>query len=434
MIQSSCFILRAFMAENKQPETLTTKNWAAPFFTIWTGQAISLLGSQMVQFALIWWLTKTTGSATVLTTATLVGILPTVVLGPFVGALVDRWNRKRILLFADSGIALVTLVLAYLFYMGWIQVWMVYLALFLRALGGGFHGPAMTASTSLMVPDKHLTRIQGLNSSLYNGLNIISAPLGALLLELLEVEGVLMVDVGSALFAIIPLFFIPIPQPKNTKLSKKENLVASVWEDFKEGLRYVRRWPGLVTLLVMAMFLNMIIGPAFSLLPLLVREHFGGNALQLGWFISALGVGAVLGGLILGIWGGFKKKIHTTQMGLIGLSIGLGIIGLASGSMMIPAIGGILLVGITISITNGPINAILQSAVDPAMQGRVFTLVGSLASAMSPLGLILAGPISDLISIQIWYIAGSLVTLGFGIGGFFSKALMSLEEVTSQAS
>jgi DHA3 family macrolide efflux protein-like MFS transporter len=403
-------------------------NWARPFFTIWIGQAISLLGSQLVQFAIIWWLTKTTGSAIVLTTASLVGLLPTVVLGPFVGALVDRWNRKKIMLYADSMIAIVTLILAYLFFMGWVQLWMVYIALFLRAIGGGFHNPAMTASTSLMVPNEQLTRVQGLNSSLSNGLNIISAPLGALLLEVLSVEGVLALDVVSALFAILPLFFIAIPQPETSNLSQKENLIASVWEDFKEGLRYVRRWPGLVSLIIMALCINMIVSPAFTLLPLLVKEHFGGGALQLGWFNSAFGIGAVIGGIVLGIWGGFKKKIHTTQLGLMGLSLGLGVVGFATKTMMLPAIGGVLFLGMMISLANGPIGAILQGAVDPAIQGRVFTLVNSLATAMIPLGLILAGPLSELISIQIWYIVGAIFTLGFGIAGFFSKALMSIED------
>jgi DHA3 family macrolide efflux protein-like MFS transporter len=416
------------MTEDNSTENLTPKKWAAPFFTIWSGQAISLLGSQMVQFALIWWLTKTTGSATVLTTATLVGVLPTVVLGPFVGALVDRWNRRRILLISDSMIALVTLLLAYIFYMGWAKVWMVFIALFLRALGGGFHGPAMAASTSLMVPGKHLTRVQGLNSSLYNGLNIISAPLGALLLEALAVEGVLGIDVISAFFAVIPLFFIPIPQPESSQLSQKENLAASIWEDFKAGLTYLRAWPGLIIMIIMALFINMITSPAFSLLPLLVKEHFGGGALQLGWFNSAFGVGAVTGGLILGVWGGFKKKMHTTLLGLIGLSLGLGVVGFSPQSMMLLAVGGIFLIGSMLSLANGPILAILQSKVDPAIQGRVFTLVTSLAGAMAPLGLILAGPLSDLISIQVWYILGGLLTIGFGVGGFFSKALMNLEE------
>ena len=238
------------MPNTIESPTSKNKSWAAPFFTIWTGQAISLLGSQMVQFALIWWLTKTTESATVLTTATLVGILPTVLLGPFVGALVDRWNRRKIIIFADSGIALATLVLAYLFYIGVVEIWIVYLILFLRALGGGFHGPAMAASTSLMVPDEQLTRIQGINQTMYSGLNIVSAPLGALLLEALSVQGVLAIDVFSALFAIIPLFFIAIPQPEINKLSQKDTLAGSVWEDILEGLRYVMKWPGLIFIIV----------------------------------------------------------------------------------------------------------------------------------------------------------------------------------------
>lgn len=416
------------MADTTLEKNQVPEKWAAPFFTIWTGQAISLLGSQMVQFALIWWLTTTTESALVLTSASLVGLLPSVVLGPFVGALVDRWNRRRILLISDSSIALVTLGLAYLFFMGWAKVWMVYLALFLRALGGGFHGPAMTASTSLMVPDTQLTRIQGINQTLYAGLNIISAPLGALLLETLSVQGVLLIDAGTALFAILPLIFIAIPQPKNQRISQKENLISSVWDDFLAGLKYVMGWAGLRFLLVMALSINMIISPAFSLLPLVVREHFGGGALQLGWFNSAFGVGAVGGGVTLSIWGGFKKKMYTSLMGLGGLSLGLMILGFAPGSLIWLGIVGILIGGIFIPITNGPINAVIQATVEPSMQGRVFTLVGSLASAMTPLGLIIAGPLSEFVNIQIWYIVGGIVALGFGVGGRFSKALLSLEE------
>ena len=410
-------------ANNEVPQ-----KWAAPFFTIWTGQAISLLGSQMVQFALIWWLTKTTGSAIVLTTASLVSLLPSVILGPFVGALVDRWNRRKILLIADSSIALVTLGLAYIFYMGWAEVWMVYLVAFLRALGGGFHGPAMTASTSLMVPDKQLTRVQGINQSLYAGLNIISAPLGALLLEALAVEGVLLIDVGTALFAILPLFFIVIPQPVNQHISQKESLVASVWEDFLAGLKYVMGWPGLRFLLIMALSINMIISPAFSLLPLVVKEHFGGGALQLGWFNSAFGVGAVIGGVALSIWGGFEKKMFTTLLGLVGLSVGLMIMGISPGSLMWLGIIGVLIMGIFLPIANGPISAVLQATVEPSMQGRVFTLVGSLASAMTPLGLIIAGPLSEFVNIQIWFIVGGIVTLVFGLGGRFSKTLVNIED------
>ncbi len=138
------------------------KPWKTTFFTIWSGQALSILGSQLVQFALIWHLTVQTGSATVLATATLVGMLPNVVLGPFIGTLVDRWNRRRIMLLADSIEALATIVLAVLFALDIVEVWHIFVILFIRSLAGAFHTNAMHASTSLMVPVEHLTRIQGL--------------------------------------------------------------------------------------------------------------------------------------------------------------------------------------------------------------------------------------------------------------------------------
>lgn len=152
------------------------KNWQLPFFTIWSGQAVSLLGSQLVQFALIWWLTKTTGSATVLATASLVGLLPQVLLGPVIGALVDRWNRRLTMIVADSVIALATVALAILFLTEGVQIWHVYLLMFIRAAAGGFHWSSMQASTSLMVLKEHLSRIQGLNQMIQGGLNIASAP------------------------------------------------------------------------------------------------------------------------------------------------------------------------------------------------------------------------------------------------------------------
>ena len=152
------------------------KRWKAPFFTIWGGQALSLLGSQLVQFALIWYLTVETGSATVLATASLVGLVPHVVLGPFVGTLVDRWNRRRLILIADSVITIATIVLAVLFALDIVAIWHIYLVMFIRSLAGGFHGHAMGASTSLMVPVEHLTRIQGINQMLNGGLNVVAAP------------------------------------------------------------------------------------------------------------------------------------------------------------------------------------------------------------------------------------------------------------------
>lgn len=403
------------------------QKWALPFFTIWSGQTISLLGSQLVQFALIWWLTKATGSATVLATASLIGMLPQVFIMPVAGALVDRWSRRVTMMVADSLIALMTVLLAVLFWRGEVQIWQVYLLMFIRSAAGGFHWSAMQASTSLMVPQKQLSRIQGINQMTNGGLNIISAPLGALLLEILPVQGVLAIDVGTALLAIAPLFFIPVPQPGRAAADGEAG-ATSVWQDFKAGLKYAANWPGLVLIGLMATMINLLLTPAFSLLPILVIKHFNGQAFQLAWLESGFGVGVVAGGLLLSIWGGFKRRILTSMLGLLLIGFATLGIGLAPASAFSFAVLVTFLAGFANPLTNGPIFAVMQSVVEPGMQGRVFTLLGSVATAMTPLGLIIAGPVADKFGVQTWFILGGIVTAGMGVAGYFIPAVVNIEQ------
>ena len=404
------------------------------FFIIWGGQALSLFGSQLVQFALIWWLTETTQSATILATASLAGLLPQVLLGPFIGVLVDRWDRRRVMLAADSSVALATLLLGILFWLGAVQVWHVFIILFIRALTGSFHWNAMQASTSLMVPEQHLTRIQGLNQTLNGGLNIVAAPLGALLLAVFPMQGVIAVDVLTALFAILPLLFLVIPQPQR-QAQVTEGLPAfwrSFQQDLGDGLRYVRARRGLVMLILLAVVINLVINPAFALLPLLVSGHFNGGALQLGWTQSASGAGIIIGGLLLSTWGGFRRRMVTSLCGLSLLGAGVLLIGFTPSTHLWLAIAAIFFVGLAISLTNGPIHAIVQSTVAPEMQGRVFTLLGSLVSLMTPVGLLIVGPVADRLGLQTWFVAGGLVTLLLGVTGFFNATLLSFEDAAPE--
>ncbi len=413
--------------DEKNPQDVV-KNWAKPFFTIWTGQAVSLLGSQLVQFALIWWLTKTTGSATVLAMASLVGLLPQILLGPIAGAFVDRLSRRAIMIVADSVIALATVLLAYLFWSDLVQIWQVYLLMFIRALAGSFHWPAMQASTSLMVPKEHFSRIQGLNQTLNGGMNIISAPLGALLLEVLSIQGVLSIDVVTAMIAVFPLFFIPVPQPQTSSSQETKQDKHSVWEDFRLGLRYMFGWPGLLLIAVMAMVINLVLTPAFSLVPILVTKHFAGGALQLAWLDSAAGIGIIVGGLILSVWGGLQRRIKTTLLGLMIVGLGCLFIGFLPTTAYPIAILATFSVGFGIAMTDGPILAVLQDVIAPEMQGRVFTLFGSLVKAMTPIGLIIAGPVADIFGVQTWFIMGGIVTGLLGLVGFFMPAVINIGE------
>jgi DHA3 family macrolide efflux protein-like MFS transporter len=409
------------MDDERQSKPLTS------FFVIWTGQAFSLVGSQLVQFALVWWLTKTTGSATVLAFATMMALLPQILLGPIAGALVDRWDRRRVLILADGSIALATLVLVMLYALDLAQVWHIYALMFVRSAGAAFHWPAMQASTTLMVPDRHLSRIAGLNQTVAGLGNIGAPPLGALLLELLPMQGILAIDVGTAILAIVPLLFARIPQPERLAVSKSGGVISSVLRDMRAGLRLIWGWPGMLLIIAFAMLLNLLGTPALSLLPILVSEHFGGGAVEFAWLESGWGVGMVLGGLTLGAWGGFKRRIVTGMAALVLQGIAIFSVGLVPGTAFRFALGAILVTGLMNPIINGSLHATVQSVVEPQMQGRVFTLLRSGALAMTPLGLAVAGPLADVVSVQAWFLLAGVATTAMGLAAFFVPAVMNIE-------
>jgi DHA3 family macrolide efflux protein-like MFS transporter len=403
-----------------------TGKWAGRFFTIWIGQAFSLLGSALVQFALIWWLTQKSGSATVLAIATLVGMLPQIVVGPFAGALVDRWNRRIIMIFADGTIALFSFLLAYLFASGRVQIWHVYAVMLLRALGSAFHFPAMSASTRMMVPKEQLTRISGLNQTLQGVNSLAAPPLGALLIRLMTNQNILLIDVGTAVLAIIPLLFISIPQPVR-HADPEQGTKPSLLHDIREALRYIRSIPGLLTIILMALFLNFLLVPVESLMPLLVTKYFGKGAIELGIINSVSGAGIIAGGLLLGIWGGFKKKIITSMTAIVGLGVGVLLIGIAPANRFMLAIVGSIMLGFMSPLANGPLGALLQLIIRPDMQGRVMSLLASGATAISPIGLLIAGPFSDWLGIRVWFWAGGMICVLIAILSFFIPSVMGIE-------
>ena len=402
--------------------------WARRFYAIWAGQAFSLFGSMLVQFALVWWLTSTTGSATVLATATIFAILPQVFIGPFAGALVDRWDRRKVMIFADGSIALVTVGLVILYATGRIQVWHVYAAMLLRSALGAFHFPAMQASTSLLVPDKQLARVNGLNQGLYGLMNIVAPPLGALLLGVMPLHQVLAIDIVTALLAILPLLFVTIPQPPDRSVAAEANLVRAMLIDMAEGFRYVRAWPGLLILIIVAMALNFVLVPSGSLMPLLVTEHFHGGTLQLGWLESAMGIGVVSGGILLGAWGGFKRRILTSMMGVIGIGLGTVLVGVTPAGLFGVALAGMFISGFMNPMANGPLFAIVQSTVEPGIQGRVMSLIGSGSAAMMPISLLLAGPLADAVGIRTWYVLGGVICIAIALSCLAVRPLMEIEQ------
>jgi DHA3 family macrolide efflux protein-like MFS transporter len=325
-------------------------------------------------------------------------------------------------------VALATVALAVLFWTGSVAIWHVYVILFIRSLAGTFHWPALQASTTLMVPEEHLGRIQGLNQMVQGGLNIVAAPLGALLIMSLPVQGILAIDVVTALVAISTLLIVAVPQPPREARVSEVSPWRSFWDELAEGLRYVRAWRGLMILMGVAMLINMVLSPSSSLLPLLITNYFQGSAMSLGTIEAALGVGILLGGLALSAWGGFRRQVVTGLVGVIGIGLGSLVVGLTPASLFAVAVAGMFVVGVMSSLTNGPIMAVIQKTVEPSMQGRVFTLLSSAAGAMMPLGLAIAGPLADAVGVQTWFVIGGVLTTAIGAAGFFMPALMRIED------
>jgi DHA3 family macrolide efflux protein-like MFS transporter len=401
---------------------------------LWSGQAVSLLGSAVTQFALIWWLTVTSESATILALATLVGLVPQIALGPVAGALVDRWPRKRVMWIADAVVAVAALVLAIGFTLGRVGVVHVLALLFLRALGGAFHHSAMFAATSLMVPAEHLTRIQGLNQLVHGGSMILGAPAGALLIAALPMAGVMLVDVGSAAVALAVLAVVRVPEPPEGGRSDEDVTRGRgrVWSDVVDGFRWLLLRRGHALLVLTAALVNLLLVPALSLLPLLVAEAGHGPEAYAA-VSSCFGIGMLAGGVLLGAWGGFPRRIHTALAGMIGLGLSTAALGAApaawAGLALVAALG----LGASGSVTNGPIHAILQATVEPRYQGRVISLTVSLATAMTPIGLLAAAPIAEILGARTWYVASGLLCAGLAAGAFAVRALADIEATAEEA-
>ncbi len=396
------------------------------FLTIFIGQSFSLFGSQLVQFALVWWLTLTSlGSASVLAFAMMMALIPQIVLTPLLGPLIDRWNRRRIMILADATVALSVFVLALLFAFSLAEIWHVYVLMLVRSIGGAFHWPAMQASTVMLVEKKQLSKVNGLTQSFQGLANVLAPPIAAVLVGIIPIQIILAIDIGTAMMAILPLLFIQIPQPQKDHLKENET---STFADFKFSFGYLWKWKGGLFIMIGAMVANLLIVPAVSFVPILVTGHFGGGAFEYALLTSSLGIGAILGGLALGAWSGKNRRIVVGMVCFVFMGLGFASIGVMPSWAFLPAVVVFFFSGSMMSIGNGIIFAILQNMIPPELQGRIFSLVLSGSAAMTPLGLAIGGPLIDVLNVQFWFLIGGCVMAFVGALAFFSQAVMKIEE------
>ena len=374
-------------------------NWKRSFFTIWAGQAISLITSAVLQMAIIWYLTDTTGSALVLSMATMVGFLPQAILGTMIGVLVDRWNRKLVMIGADLIIAVAGVVLAVVALMIELPVWVVMVVLFIRSIGTAFHSPALSAATPLLVPEDQLTKCAGYSQSVQSVSYILSPAIAAFLYATWDLNLIIALDVLGALVACITVTIVAIPKQQ----IKTEMVQSSIISEAKAGYNILKENKGLFALLWIGAFYCFIYMPINALFPLMSMSYFGGTTTHASIVEIMFAVGMLAGGLLLSTWGGFKKPTISIVTSFIAMGFALIIAGLLPINGFFIFVFCSAIMGFSAPFYSGVQMALIQEKIQPEYLGRVFGLLGSIMSLAMPLGLIVSGIFADQIGINRWF-------------------------------
>jgi MFS family permease len=358
------------------------------FLLIWIGQLISMLGSGLTSFALGVWIFDRTGEATPFALTVLFGNLPRVLLLPVAGSLADRWDRRRVMILSDAGNALVTISVFVLLLFGSLQFWHIYLIVTLGSVFSAFQEPAYTASVTMLIPKKELSRANGM-MQMGQALEMVITPVVAgVLFVAIGLSGILVIDFVTFLFAVGTLLVVRIPQPELTEHAEKKS---SVWSDALFGWDYLRARPGLFGLLWYYAMVNFLLNWSGVLTGPMILSRF--SASTLGAIQMVVGLGALAGGILSSVWAGPKRRI-TAVIGYIALAlVGMVIAGLRPSPVFIGA--GLFWLMVFIPMASASSQAVFQSKVAPEVQGRVFSIRSMISRSVMPVSFLMAGPLAD---------------------------------------
>jgi DHA3 family macrolide efflux protein-like MFS transporter len=374
-----------------QPFAGNARSGSIAFLVFWCGQVVSLLGSAMTWFALTIWAYELTGQATALALISFFSFAPTLLLSPMAGALVDRWNRKLVLILSDLAAGVGTLVVLLLYFTGALQVWHLYVIGLLAGAFQAFEYPAYSAAVTMMVPKEQYARASGMLELAWSASSVLAPLLAGLLIGVIGVAGIMTIDVITFVLAIGTLFFIRVPQPPPSETGREAR--GSVWRESVYGFRYIYERPSLLGLQLLFAAGNLVDYAGFTLFAPMILARTAANEAVLGGVQSAAAIGGVIGGLVLSVWGGAKRRIHGVLIGWILSSIGLVLMGLGQG-LVLWAFAGFFYTFFE-PIVNGSAQAIWQSKVAPDVQGRVFGTHLLISQSTIPLAMLLVGPLAD---------------------------------------
>jgi len=380
-----------------------------------SSQSLSLFGSMLVQYAIIWYITLSTQSGAILTVSTLVGFLPQIVISLFAGVWADRYNRKFLIIASDVLTATSTLILALFFLLGYQELWLILLVSAIRSVGAGIQMPAVNAFLPQIVPTDRLMRVNSINGTLQPFIMIAAPVISGALLSLSRLEAILFIDVITAILAVGLLLILKVAPHHRAAQEQKTGYL----DDLKAGLVYIRGNRPILTLFIFFAFVGFLVVPVAFLSPLLVTRSFGDEVWKLTANEVTFFVGSIIGGFIMTTWGGFKNHFRTIGLSCILWAIlfsGLGLTNIFAVYLVF-----MFLAGIPMPMLNVPTITLLQEMVRPDMQGRVFGAQQLIFNTIMPLGMLIFGPIADVISIETLLVLASALMIVPGLWIFFNK-------------
>ena len=368
-----------------------SKSTVRTFLIVWFGQLISLFGSALTSFALGIWVYRNTGSATQFALISFFAILPALVVSPIAGALVDRWNRRDAMILSDCVAALSTFGIALLLLAGQLQIWHIYLATIITSISNAFQWPAYRASTTLLVPKRNLSRASAM-TQLSQALAQLLSPIAAgFLVIFIQIQGVILIDLATFLFASVTLLIVNFPEPKTTLAGTLSR--GSLLQESTYGWKYIQARPGLMGLLIFFSVINFTFCTAEVLFTPLVLSF--SSVKDLGMVLSIGGSGMLIGSIVMSIWGGPKPHIYGILGSELLLGISLFLMGIKTSVVLIAF--GKFIAFFTLPIIQGSSNAIWQTKVEPDIQGKVFATRRMFAWSARPPAYLFAGPLAERI-------------------------------------
>lgn len=399
------------------------KNWLSIIAVIWIGQAASMITSYAAGYAVVWYVTESTGSAIMLSIMTIAVMLPVGLISPFGGIVADKHNRKLIMIVADGAVGLISLGAAFLILMGDVSIPLLLVVCIARAIGQAFHSPAMMATMPMLVPDKHLLRINTLDQLLGSVASIGAPAFGIFLYTTLGFSSVMFLDFAGACIAILGLALAKVPTVIDPS-AEKQHVLANL----KDGWRAVAATRGLVLLLIVVTIGMMIFSPLSAVFPLMTYDYFGGDGYMASITEAAFGVGMLIGSGILIAWGGGKRLALLIAVAAVLTGAATAACGLLPPDGFPGFVGLVAVMAVACSWFNGPTMTLTQRHVPDEKMGGAMGLLNAVMGLASPIGIAIGGVLAEAIDIAPFFLVDGLACLALGLVAYLPRSIRALDE------